>query len=67
MRRHSNVVVGLTTINQRGEMVLESTTEVAQQTTVYTFNGQVKVRRSWSWDGNGLRVFPGGPCGLGLC
>ena len=32
--RHGNFVVGVTTINRRGEKVLEGTAEVAQPTTV---------------------------------
>jgi hypothetical protein len=35
--RDGNFVVGVTTINQRGEKVLEGTAEVAQPTTVYAF------------------------------
>ena len=32
--------VGITTVNQRGEKVLENTAEVAQPPTVYAFTGQ---------------------------
>ncbi len=35
-----NFVVGVTTVNQRGEKVLEGTAEVSQPTTVYAFTGQ---------------------------
>jgi len=38
--RHGNFVVGVTTINQRGEKVLEGTAEVAQSTTVYAFTAR---------------------------
>ncbi len=38
--RDGNFVVGVTTINHRGEKVLEGTAEVAQSTTVYAFTGQ---------------------------
>ncbi|KAI9439787.1 fatty acid synthase [Lactarius indigo] len=35
-----NFVVGVTTVNQRGEKVIEGTAEVAQPPTVYGFTGQ---------------------------
>lgn len=38
--RDGNFVVGFTTINQRGEKILEGTAEVAQPTTVYAFIGR---------------------------
>ena len=50
MRCHGNFFVGVTTINQRGEMILESTTEVAQQTTVHTFNSQGSQEEVLGWE-----------------
>jgi fatty acid synthase subunit alpha, fungi type len=38
--RDGNLVVNVTTINQRGEKVLKGTAEVAQPTTVYAFTSQ---------------------------
>ena len=38
--RDGNIVVKVSTVNQRGEKVLEGTAEVAQPTTVYVFTGQ---------------------------
>ena len=38
--RDGNIVVRVSTSNQRGEKVLEATAEVAQSTTVYVFTGQ---------------------------
>ena len=35
-----NFVIGVTTINQHGEKVLEGTAEVMQPPTVYAFTGQ---------------------------
>ena len=50
-RAHGNFFVGVTTINQRGKMVLESTTGVApQQTTVYAFNGQGTQEEAVVWE-----------------
>jgi hypothetical protein len=40
MMHDGNSVVGVSTINQRGEKVLQGTAEVAQPTTVYAFTGQ---------------------------
>jgi acyl transferase domain-containing protein len=38
--RDGNFVVGVTTINHRGEKVLEGTAEVARPATIYAFTGQ---------------------------
>ena len=38
--RDGNIVVKVSTVNQRGEKVLEGTAEVAQPNTVYVFTGQ---------------------------
>ena len=38
--RDGNIVIRVSTANQRGEKVLEGTAEVAQPTTVYVFTGQ---------------------------
>jgi len=48
--RHGNFVVGITTINQRGEKVLEGTAEVAQPTTVYAFTGQGSQEQGMGMD-----------------
>ena len=47
--RHGKFVVRVTTINQRGEKVLEGTSEVAQPTTPST-PSPAKVRRSREWE-----------------
>jgi fatty acid synthase subunit beta len=38
--RDGNFIVGVATINQGGQKVLEGTAEVARPTTVYAFTGQ---------------------------
>ena len=49
--RDGNFVVGVTTINQHGEKVLEGTAEVTQPATVYAFH---RPRFAGARDGNGL-------------
>ncbi|KAH9969206.1 hypothetical protein BGW80DRAFT_1527294 [Lactifluus volemus] len=51
---NGNFVVGVTTINQHGEKVLEGTAEVAQPPTVYAFTGQVSQEQ-------GMGIVPSGP------
>ena len=48
--RDGNFVVGVSTINQRGENVLEGTAEVAQPTTVYAFTGQGSQEQGMGMD-----------------
>jgi fatty acid synthase subunit alpha, fungi type len=48
--RDGNFVVGVSTINQRGERVLEGTAEVAQPTTVYAFTGQGSQEQGMGMD-----------------
>ncbi len=45
-----NFVVGITTVNQRGEKDLEGTVEVAQPPTVYTFTGQASQEQGMGMD-----------------
>lgn len=45
-----NFVVGITTINQRGEKVIEGTAEVAQPPTVYAFTGQGSQEQGMGMD-----------------
>jgi fatty acid synthase subunit alpha len=48
--RDGNFAVGVTTVNQRGEKVLEGTAEVSQLTTVYAFIGQGSQEQGMGMD-----------------